>query len=220
MRVPFDNEVFRRTPIVAILRGFGAEEVRQMSAAVVGGGLRNLEVTLNSPGFDELIEVSRRAVGEGVNIGAGTVCTLEDLERALQAGASYIVTPIVVEDVIRECVRREVPVFPGAMTPTEIHRAWSLGATLVKVFPATQLGAQFFRDLRGPLPQIELMPTGGVDESTLAEFHAAGARGFGVGGALFRGDWVASGDWMSIEACARRLVEVWQRCTAEESSTP
>jgi 2-dehydro-3-deoxyphosphogluconate aldolase/(4S)-4-hydroxy-2-oxoglutarate aldolase len=142
-------------------------------------------------------------------IGAGTVLNLELLEKALAAGAAFTVTPVVNVDVIAECVRRKIPVFPGAYSPTEILRAWELGATMVKVFPAETLGPSYIKAIKAPLPQMKLMPTGGVDLKTLAAYKKAGADGFGVGGPLFDRARVEAGDWNWIEAQCRAFVETY-----------
>ena len=145
-----------------------------------------------------------------LQVGAGTVCTLEDLEQALEAGAAFIVTPVVSADVIVACRERSVPVMAGALTPSEIYGAWTLGADMVKVFPANQFGPGYLKDLKGPLPQIRLMPTGGVDASMLGEFYSAGASAFGVGGALFSTSIVAAASWDKVEEGARSLVEAYR----------
>jgi 2-dehydro-3-deoxyphosphogluconate aldolase/(4S)-4-hydroxy-2-oxoglutarate aldolase len=142
-------------------------------------------------------------------IGAGTVLNLELLQRALAAGATFIVTPVVNVEVIEECVRRKIPVFPGAYSPTEIMRAWELGATMVKVFPAETLGPSYVKAIKAPLPQVKLMPTGGVDLKTLGAYKKAGADGFGVGGPLFDRARVEAGDWNWIETQCRAFVKAY-----------
>ena len=195
MNTPFRETLFRSMPIVGILRFFPRAQVERLVPEVMAGGLVNLEVTLNSPGAADLIRLTRDLVGDRGNVGAGTVVSMEGLETALAAGASFIVTPVVLPEVIRACVERGVPVFPGAMTPTEIFSAWSLGATMVKVFPADQLGPAHLRAVKAPFPEIPLMPTGGVTVETLAAFREAGADAFGVGSPLFDPRQVAAGHW-------------------------
>ena len=210
----FSWQQFEALPIVGILRGFEVPVVRGLVEAAARGGLRCVEVTMNSPAAGEAIAAAIEVGGDEVQVGAGTVCTLEDLDRALGAGASFIVTPIVSPEVISACREREVPVMAGALTPTEICAAWSQGADMVKVFPANQFGPGYLKDLKGPLPQIRLMPTGGVDASTLGEFYSAGASAFGVGGALFSAATVASSSWDEVEAGARSLVEAYRSASA------
>ena len=170
MSTPFNDTLFRSMPIVGILRFFPRAQVEQLVPAVMAEGLVNLEVTLNSPGAADLIRLTRDLLGDRGNVGAGTVTSMEGLKLALDAGASFIVTPVVLPEVIRACVDLGVPIFPGAMTPTEIFTAWSLGATMVKVFPADQLGPNHLRAVKAPFPEIPLMPTGGVTVETLAAF--------------------------------------------------
>jgi 2-dehydro-3-deoxyphosphogluconate aldolase/(4S)-4-hydroxy-2-oxoglutarate aldolase len=151
----------------------------------IQSGFTNIEITMNSPQAPEIIKELVATYQTQLNIGAGTVCTEQDLQVALKAGASYIVTPIVAEKVITGCVRQNVPVFPGAYTPTEIASAWNLGASMVKVFPATTLGAGYIKEVKAPLNEIKLLPTGGVSVHNLADFFRAGADGVGMGSQLF-----------------------------------
>lgn len=207
--VPFRTEWFQELPVVGILRGFESDTTCRMIAAALDGGLRNVEITMNSPGAADQIRRAVDAFGSRSNIGAGTVTSPAALEQALLAGASFIVTPLVIPEVIRECVRIGVPVMPGAMSPTEIVSSWELGATVVKVFPADGLGPAYLRSLRGPLPQIPLMPTGGVTVDSLPGFRSAGAAAFGVGTPLFDPARASVGDWSWFRTQAERFVTAW-----------
>ena len=209
----FNRDRFAELPIVGILRGFEVETVRQLVGATMAGGLRCIEVTMNSPSAVEAIAAAIKEGGDELQVGAGTVCTLEDLELALGAGASFIVTPIVSAEVISACCERGVPVMAGALTPSEIYQAWSLGAEMVKVFPANHFGPGYLKDLRGPLPDIRLMPTGGVNAETLGEFYSAGAAAFGVGGSLFSSQAIADG---RVEEAARSLVDAYEAAARGE----
>src|SRR5205085_9064420 len=151
----------------------------------------------------------RRMAGDGICIGAGTILNLKSLEKALDAGASFIVTPAINTEVIIKCVTHKIPIFPGAYSPTEILHAWELGATMVKVFPAETLGPGYIKAIKAPLPQVKLMPTGGVDLKTLAAYKKAGADGFGVGSPLFDRGRVEAGDWNWIETQCRAFVEAY-----------
>ena len=210
MKNDFSWDRFEDLPVVGILRGFAPEAVEQIVAASQRGGLRNIEITMNTPGAAGQIKQVRELAGDAMNVGAGTVCTLDDLDVAAAAGASFIVTPVLVPDVVREAKRRELVVIPGAFTPTEIHQAANLGADLVKVFPVDQLGPNYIKNILAPLPHLRLVPTGGVSVETLPAFRAAGAAGFGVGSPLFAKPRVDAGDWVWIEEQARRFVEAWQ----------
>jgi 2-dehydro-3-deoxyphosphogluconate aldolase/(4S)-4-hydroxy-2-oxoglutarate aldolase len=196
-------------PVVGILRGFASDVVEPMLAAAIEGGLRTVEITLNSPDAEGLIRSTRDRWGHQVNVGAGTVTTIEGLQRAIDAGAGFIVTPALNPEVTRACVARGVPVMPGAMSPTEVVAAWELGATMVKVFPGDGLGPAFIRSLRGPLPHIPLMPTGGVTVETLSAFRAAGAAAFGVGTPLFDPARAAARDWNWFREQAERFAAAW-----------
>jgi len=203
--------MFRELPVVGILRGFDTSVVERLARASIEGGLRNLEITMNSQGAEETIRMAVHHFEGRCNVGAGTVVTMDDLERALSAGAGFIVTPVVVPDVIRECVARGVPVMPGALTPTEVWEAWRLGADLVKIFPADQLGPAHIKALKGPFPKIPLMPTGGVTVETLPGFRKAGADAFGVGGPLFDATRAEAEDWEWFREQARRFVQAYQQ---------
>ncbi len=192
--------------LIGILRGFDRSVVEQIIPACRAGGLRQLEITMNSPGAVGLIRIATDLGGPSLQIGAGTVLNEPQLEAALEAGAQFIVTPVVNEAVIRRCVALRVPVFPGACSPTEIFRAWELGATMVKIFPADQLGPAFIRNVKAPLPHIKLLPTGGVSLATLPEFVRAGADGFGVGSPLFDPPRIAAGDFAWLEQRCREFV--------------
>jgi len=209
MSTSFNDALFRKLPVVGILRFFKRAEVENLVPASVEGGLCNIEVTMNTAGAEDLIRLTADLVGGKGNVGAGTVTSVEILEKALRAGATFIVTPAVVPDVIRACVERKIPIMPGAMTPTEILTAWKLGATLVKVFPADQLGPGHIKALKAPFPEIPLMPTGGVTVETLPAFKKAGADAFGVGGPLFDPKQVAAGNWGWFREQAARFAQAY-----------
>jgi 2-dehydro-3-deoxyphosphogluconate aldolase/(4S)-4-hydroxy-2-oxoglutarate aldolase len=209
MSAAFDDALFKKLPVVGILRFFKRAEVEKLVPASLEGGLCNVEVTMNTAGAEDLIRLTADLMGGKGNVGAGTVTTLETLEKALKAGATFIVTPAVVPDVIKACVERKVPVMPGAMTPTEILTAWRLGATMVKVFPADQLGPGHIKAVKAPFPEIPLMPTGGVTVETLPAFKKAGADAFGVGGPLFDPKQVAAGNWGWFREQAARFAQAY-----------
>ena len=153
----------------------------------------------------------RQALGDRILLGAGTVLDPETARAVLLAGAEYVVAPTVNLEVIRLCNRYDKLVMPGAFTPTEILTAWEAGADIVKVFPADVVGPAFFKALRGPLPQVKLMPTGGVDLATAGEFLKAGAVCLGIGGQLVDPKAVAAGDFARITGLAKQYVEIVQR---------
>lgn len=194
--------------IVAVVRSPSSEQLVDVAQALADGGVTNVEITLTVPGALEVIREVRRRLGDHLFLGAGTVLDPESARSALLAGAEYIVTPTLNPDVIRVCRRYGKLVMPGALTPTEILSAWEAGADVVKVFPADIGGPAYLKAIHGPLPQIPLMPTGGVDLDTAAEFLRAGACALGVGGALVEKDALVRGDLDRIRSLAVQYVEV------------
>jgi len=194
----FSWERFDRMPIIGIIRGLDYNTTLQLGRMYWEAGLSTLEVTLNTPNAAQMITNLRKQFPE-LNIGAGTVCSPENLQMALDAGSQFIVTPILEESVIKTCVAQNVPIFPGAFTPTEIYRAWNLGASAVKVFPSTQLGPQYIKDVLGPLDQIKLIPTGGISKMNLKAYFGAGAFGFGLGSSLFDKELIAREDFGQLK---------------------
>jgi 2-dehydro-3-deoxyphosphogluconate aldolase/(4S)-4-hydroxy-2-oxoglutarate aldolase len=194
--------------IVAVVRSPSSEQLVDVAQALAEGGVTIVEITLTVPGALEVIRDVRRRLGEDLFLGAGTVLDPESARSALLAGAEYIVTPTLNPEVIRVCRRYGKLVMPGAFTPTEILTAWEAGADLVKVFPADVGGPAYLMSIHGPLPQVPLMPTGGVNLDTAADFLRAGACALGVGGALVEKDALARGDLERIRSMAGKYVEV------------
>ena len=212
------NRFDDRLPIVGILRGFRMDQLGGIVEAVAQGGLTNLEITMNSPAAAEQIREAARISAGKIRIGAGTVTTSRLLDEALSAGASFIVTPSLRTEIVNECVRGGIPVFPGAFSPTEVWEAWELGATMVKLFPAETVGPSFLKALGGPFPHVKLMPTGGVDLQTLPQFIKAGASGAGVGGPLFSKARIDASDWPWLENQARAFADTWRTHQADRES--
>jgi 2-dehydro-3-deoxyphosphogluconate aldolase/(4S)-4-hydroxy-2-oxoglutarate aldolase len=175
-----------KVPVIGILRGVDGPFFKRLMAASFAAGLQAIEVTMNTEGAEEMIAANRPLVPEGKLLGAGTVRTRADAERALAAGAMFLVTPNLDAEVV-ECARsRKVPVIVGAMTPTEVHAAWKAGAAMVKVFPCGAVGGpRYIRELRGPFEEIPLVAVGGVSRDNVADYFAAGARAVGVSASLF-----------------------------------
>jgi 2-dehydro-3-deoxyphosphogluconate aldolase/(4S)-4-hydroxy-2-oxoglutarate aldolase len=176
------EEIFTHK-VVAILRGCNPANILDIAGALYDGGIRLLEITLNSPGaLDAIRQVSAR-FGDLMVSGAGTVLTTEEVRAAVGAGARFILSPSLDMEVISQTLELDAVSVPGAFTATEILTAYRAGANIVKVFPAS-VGPSYFRDIRGPLPQVPLMPTGGVNLDNIRDFKKAGAVAFGVGSAL------------------------------------
>lgn len=190
--------------IVAILRYDRATDVLPVADALCAGGLRTLEVTLGTPGVFGHIETL--AARGGLRVGVGSVVSVAAVDAAVGAGAQFVVTPLSRRDVIARAHHHGVPVFSGAMTPGEMQTAYEWGADVVKMFPAQQLGPAYLRAVRGPLPHLRLMPTGGVTAENAAAWLQAGACALGVGGALTDPRAVAEGGLELLTARARALV--------------
>lgn len=195
----FSWELFHKAPIVGIVRGLSLEEVKHILPMYREAGLTTIEITMNTANAEKIIQYAVDNEPDGLNIGAGTVCTKDDLEKALDAGAQFIVTPILDKKVVKACVKKEIPIFPGAFTPSEIFKAWKWGASMVKVFPATQMGPSYIKELKAPMNQLKLLPTGGVSLDNMAEFFKAGADGVGMGGQLLDKKLIQEKEWDTLK---------------------
>ncbi|VTR96853.1 2-dehydro-3-deoxyphosphogluconate aldolase : Entner-Doudoroff aldolase OS=Singulisphaera acidiphila (strain ATCC BAA-1392 / DSM 18658 / VKM B-2454 / MOB10) GN=Sinac_1080 PE=4 SV=1: Aldolase [Gemmata massiliana] len=194
--------------IVAVVRFSSPEPLVEVVKALADGGVTVAEVTFTVPNALDVIRAAKKQLGDRVLLGAGTVLDPETARAALLAGAEFIVAPSLNLDVIKVCRRYDKLVMPGAFTPTEVLTAWEAGADIVKVFPAEVVGPPFFKALRGPLPQVKLMPTGGVDLNTAPEFLKAGAVCLGVGSQMVEPKAVAAGDFARITQLAKQYAEV------------
>jgi 2-dehydro-3-deoxyphosphogluconate aldolase/(4S)-4-hydroxy-2-oxoglutarate aldolase len=194
--------------VVAVVRHTDPGPLVEVVRALADGGVTVAEVTFTVPNAVDVIREAKRQLGDRVLLGAGTVLDPETARAAFLAGAEFIVAPSLNLDVVRMCRRYDKLVMPGAFTPTEVVTAWEAGADIIKVFPADVVGPAFFKALKGPLPQVKLMPTGGVDLTTAAEFLKAGAVCLGVGGQLVEPKAIAAGDFARITALAREYAGV------------
>jgi 2-dehydro-3-deoxyphosphogluconate aldolase/(4S)-4-hydroxy-2-oxoglutarate aldolase len=194
--------------IVAVVRSPDSQQLVDACAALADGGVSVVEITFTVPDALDVLRQVRRSLGDRVLLGAGTILDAETGRAALLAGAEYLVAPTLNLDVVRLCKRYGKLVMPGCFTPTEILTAWEAGADVIKVFPADVLGPAFFKAVRAPLPQVRLMPTGGVDLTTAAEFLKAGACCLGVGSQLVEPKAVAAGDFARIRDLARQYVQI------------
>ena len=181
----FSWDLFNKMPVVGIIRNLTIADINFVLPIYKQAGFTTIEITLNTP--EALSVISSLALeykGE-LNVGAGTVCTLDDLAAAITAGANFIVTPIFKAEVVKKCVSMEVPIFPGAFSPTEIYEAWELGASMVKLYPASVVGSDYVSAVLAPLNKVKLMPTGGIHLSNMLAFMKAGATSLGIGSELF-----------------------------------
>ena len=201
--------------IVGIIRASSGELLADVAEALYEGGIDIIEVTFTVPGILEILAQVRKRLGGKILMGAGSVLDTETARSAILAGAEYIVSPTVKVDVIKMCQRYGKLAMPGALTPTEVLTAWEAGADIVKVFPADVGGPSYLKALHGPLPQVRLMPTGGVNLETLESFVKAGACAVGLGSSLVEKDAVEAGNVARIRDLAGQYVELMKKARAK-----
>lgn len=200
--------------IVAILRATNGDKLVQVAEALLEGGIDVIEVTFTVPRVLDIISAVRDRLGDKILLGAGTVLDAESARAAMLAGAEFIVTPVVSRPVIETCRRYDKLVMAGAFTPTEILTAWEAGSDVVKVFPADVGGPSYLKAIHGPLPQVRLLPTGGVNLETLPDFVKAGAAAVGLGSALVEKAALEQGDMDRIRSLAAQYVETMRAARA------
>ncbi|MFI4876454.1 MAG: bifunctional 4-hydroxy-2-oxoglutarate aldolase/2-dehydro-3-deoxy-phosphogluconate aldolase [Blastopirellula sp. JB062] len=194
--------------LVAVLRADRPEAVIDIAEALHAGGVDAIEVTFTVPKAHQVLEAVADRLGGKVILGAGTVLDPETARLAILAGAEFIVSPAIHLETIELCRRYSKAIMPGALTPTEVVTAWQAGADVVKIFPSDITGPKYLKALHGPLPQVKLMPTGGVNLDTAADFLKAGACALGVGGSLIEKEAVANGDMQRISNLAAQYVQI------------
>jgi 2-dehydro-3-deoxyphosphogluconate aldolase / (4S)-4-hydroxy-2-oxoglutarate aldolase len=200
-----------RGGVVPVVRLADLSRAVDLARALLAGGVTAVELTMTSPGALDAISLLLENVAEfgrgEAALGMGSVLTAEMAEAAIDRGAQFIVAPMLDLPTVAACVRRGVPVMPGALTPTEIQTAWMAGASVVKVFPASAVGPSYFKDLLAPLPHLKLMPTGGVDLSNAADFIRSGAVAVGAGSSLVDKKVIADADWSELTRRAAEFVQ-------------
>jgi 2-dehydro-3-deoxyphosphogluconate aldolase/(4S)-4-hydroxy-2-oxoglutarate aldolase len=197
------------TGLVPVVRASSADEAMQAIDAIKEGGISVLEITMTVPGAIKVIEAVAAKNDDSTIVGAGTVLDAETARVCMLAGAQFIVSPALNLDTIAICNRYSVPIMPGALTPTEVVSAWTAGADFVKVFPAGSVGgASYIKNLKGPLPHIKFIPTGGVSLKTAAEFIKAGSSALGVGTDLVDVKAIRAGEAHVVTERARQFVEI------------
>ena len=197
---------FSKVPIVGIIRNLSFDTIEKILPIYLSAGLTTIEITMNTQAAAEIIRFAADKYKGQLNVGAGTVCNTDELDLAIKAGSQFIVTPILDPDVVQACVSKNIPVFPGAYTPTEIYQAWKLGASMVKVYPATSLGPEYIKDVKAPLNKIKLMPTGGINLDNIQTFIKAGADGLGIGSQLFDKTLIKDENWDGLELHFKQYV--------------
>lgn len=193
--------------VVAVIRLKDKRRLTKVIEAVRSGGVKCIEITMTVPGAVEVIRELVPSVPKDVLIGAGTVTTRETALKVIDAGAAFVVGPVFNPEIVELCNQRDVPVMPGCFSPTEIFSAWSAGADIIKVFPATSLGPKYFKDVHGPFPEIRLMPTGGVTIDNVGEWIKAGAVAVGIGSDLLDKKAIEEERYEVLTERARRMVE-------------
>ncbi len=201
--------------IVAVVRSNDSSQLVEVCKALVDGGVDVAEITFTVPNALEVLAAVRKALGDRLLLGAGTVLDTETARAAILAGAEYLVSPTLNLEVIKLAKRYGKMVMPGVYTPTEALTAWEAGADILKVFPAEMVGPGFFKAMKGPLPQLRLMPTGGVDLNTASSFLEAGAVCLGIGSQLIEPKAVSQGDFGRITSLARQYREIITRHQAK-----
>ncbi len=195
-------------PLVAVVRLPDLGAALPLARALIAGGVGAIELTLTSQGALEAIEqvaaLPELAAGR-VLVGAGTVLSADDARATIRAGAHFVVSPVTDAEILQLCVAEGVACMPGALTPTEVFGAWRAGATMVKIFPAGTMGPGYLKDLLAPLPDLKLMPTGGIDLDNIAAFVRKGALAVGVGSSLVDPKLVAAGEWEALTERTRRF---------------
>lgn len=202
--------------LVAIIRSSRSDMLVEVAEALLAGGVEVMEVTFTVPNAVGVLEQVASRLGDRIVLGAGTVLDSETARLAILSGAQFIVSPSTNLSVIEMCRRYDKAVMPGALTPTEVVTAWQAGADVVKIFPSDTMGPKYLKALRAPLPQVRMMPTGGVTLETAADFLRAGACALGVGGSLVEAKALETGDLSRIETLAKKFVEIVRATRAAE----
>lgn len=205
-----DLRRFEKLPVMGIMRGVDPKIIIPLTEAIISSGLKTIEIPVNSPGAQKAIASARKHVGDRLNIGAGTILTVDSLKEALNSGASFIVSPTLVKEVVEYCVKKSIPVFPGALSPQEIYNAWNAGATMVKVFPAKFFGPAYFKELKGPFKDIKLLACGGVTSENIRSFLESGASAVAFGGSIFKKEWLERNEFSRIEESVKELISAYK----------
>ena len=198
---------FKEFPLMGILRDVELEAIEPLVETAISSGLETIEITMNTKGAGGLIRRAVEVSKKRLVIGAGTVLDMNSLQSALSSGATFIVTPVLIRDVMEYCLKNNIPVFPGALTPQEIYNAWTGGATMVKVFPAKFFGPEYFKEIKGPFNEIVLLACGGVTPQNLKSYFSSGASAVTFGASVFSREWLEKKDFESI---GKRIKEYTQ----------
>jgi len=201
-----DLKSFKRLPILGILRGVDKDVIDSLTEAMVSSGLKTVEITMNTKDAPDCIKSMVKAAKGRLTIGAGTVLTVDAMQEALDAGATFIVMPTLVPEVMEYCAKKSIPAFPGALTPQEIYNAWRAGAAMVKVFPSKFFGPSYIKEIKGPFQDIELLACGGVTPDNIKDHFSSGASAVAFGGSIFKKEWLDLGKFGNIEKSIKTLL--------------
>ncbi len=191
---------------MGILRGVNLDIIEPLTETIITSGLRTIEVAMNTPDAEKLIRQIAKSAKKQLTIGAGTVLTMNDLRSALGAGATFIVLPTLVDDIVEYCAKNNIPVFPGALTPQEIYNAWKAGATMVKIFPAKFFGPAYLKEIKAPFKEIELLACGGITSDNIKSFFSNGASGVAFGASVFKKEWLAPQQLFHIDETIKEFI--------------
>ena len=203
-----------KNKVIAIVRGYSIEECLKLAGALHKGGINMMEVTFPQTSIEEqkytaeTIKVLKKEMGDCMEFGAGTVTSVEMVRMAHEAGATFIISPDMDVDVIKETLNLGMVSIPGAFTPTEIKQACKAGADFVKVFPADHVAPSYFKAVKAPLSQARMLAVGGINEKNVLDYFANGACGAGVASCLFKKDWIKAGEWEKITKASEQFLSV------------
>ncbi len=200
-------DVILSTKVIAVIRMADTEKLAKVIRAVQEGGVKAIEITMTTPDAVNVIHTISKKKSKDILLGAGSVLDPETAALVIHSGADFVVSPVTNPEMIKLCNRYGKLVAPGAFTPTEIISAWEMGADIVKIFPATSVGPKYFKDIKGPLPQVRLMPTGGVNLDNAREFITNGACCVGIGTALLDKKAIAENNWDVLTQKAESLIK-------------
>ena len=193
-----DISIVDEERVIVIIRHDKAFDLEGLFQAVLDAGIRVIEITLNTPQAFDLIDSAVKSFGSDMLIGAGTVLTLAELKKVLDIGARFIVSPVFNKETVEYCSKEDIPVFPGALSPTEIYDAHQAGAYMVKVFPASLFGPSYFKSIKAPLSGTRLLAVGGVNDTNVNDYLSNGADAVAIGGGIIKRKWIDSGDFQAI----------------------
>jgi 2-dehydro-3-deoxyphosphogluconate aldolase/(4S)-4-hydroxy-2-oxoglutarate aldolase len=201
--------------VVAIIRADNSEQLIDASRALIDGGVSGIEITMTTPNALQVIADVRRVFGDKVLAGVGSVLDVKTAQAAIDAGAEYVITPVLKPDVIAFCNKVNKPIFSGSYTPTEAQTSYELGADFVKIFPADGLGPKYIQAIRGPLPHLKIVPTGGVDVNTAGDFIKAGCVAVAAGSSLVSKDILKNKDWAKLTDLASQFIAAVAKARAK-----